>query len=89
MPEDSPNRASESDIFLYNQNPTLGKGIACMAVIIVNSNGDAVEYVDEYEPIVHHQSSEPLSLDELKLMTEVTEVIPGAEIGWYPNEGAV
>lgn len=80
MPEDSPNRASESDIFLYNQNPTICKGIACMAVVIVNSNGDAVECCDEYVPNVRH-SLALFPLNDLKAMTEVTEVKPDSETG--------
>lgn len=41
--KDSSKRVSESDIFLYNQSHSSGsKGIACIAVGIVNSNGDLI-----------------------------------------------
>lgn len=43
QPEGSNKRVRESDIFLYNQGHSSGsKGIACIAVAIVNSNGDVI-----------------------------------------------
>ncbi|XP_048511777.1 KICSTOR complex protein SZT2-like isoform X2 [Athalia rosae] len=41
--KDSSKRVSESDVFLYNQSHSSGsRGIACIAVGIVNANGDLI-----------------------------------------------
>ncbi|XP_024942950.1 KICSTOR complex protein SZT2 isoform X2 [Cephus cinctus] len=59
QPEGSDNRVSESDIFLYNQSQSSGsRGIACIALAIVNSNGDLIR--TERAPVT--DSSLPISL---------------------------
>lgn len=71
VPEDSPRRISEYDLFLYNQNPTSGKGIACLAFTIVDANGDTVECTDEFNDVnVKSTFTDIPTFEELKLMAD-------------------
>lgn len=52
QPEGSPCRINESNIYLYNQSPVTGnKGIACLAVAIVDKDGNIVSNKDSYRGI--------------------------------------
>ncbi len=69
MPEDSAKRISEHDIFLYNQSPTAGKGIACLAFMIVDAFNDTIEYSDEMDTCVKNPPFDVPTLDEIKSFT--------------------
>lgn len=81
VPENSSKRISEHDIFLYNQNPTSNKGIACLAFTIVDENSDTIECTDELDASIKHTSFEAPSLDNLKLITSTKSVKPGELVG--------
>ncbi|KAJ9595165.1 hypothetical protein L9F63_013523, partial [Diploptera punctata] len=78
QPELSTKRVAESDLFLYNQSPSSGsKGIACIAMAVVDSEGNLVQhehypkpscsahlealYQSEFETLTFTNSYEPES----------------------------
>lgn len=74
-PETSAKRVTEGDLFLYNQSPVSGsKGIACIAVAVVDGEGNVAQH-QHYPKPRSSASLEPPNCSEFLslILTEMYE----------------
>jgi hypothetical protein len=85
-PETSAKRVTEGDLFLYNQSPVSGsKGIACIAVAVVDGDGNLVQH-QHYPKPYPAAHLEALNHSEFASLTLTKLYEPGSSITYGPGE---
>ncbi|KAK7862806.1 hypothetical protein R5R35_004159 [Gryllus longicercus] len=76
QPESSKKRVTESDLFLYNQTPACGnRGIACIALAVVDSPGNLVQYSHYPKPFTCAYK-ESMCKEDFASLTSASTYIP-------------